>query len=84
MIRAKHMTTFDYELWDLTAGNLIGVYPNQAAALAEVRNGIRDDGVEAWCNVGLGVTGAHPSESRRIAMGDELVALALSEPGQAR
>lgn len=72
------MATLDYELWDLAAGDMMGAHPDQASALAEVRAGIRDDGAEAWRDVGLRVIGDTPEESRRIAVGKELMALALS------
>lgn len=74
------MATLDYELWDLAVGNLMGVYPSQEAALAEVRDGVRDDGAAAWHDVGLRVAADSPAESQRIAIGDELIALALSMP----
>ena len=70
------MATLDYELWDLTVGNLMGVYPTEEAALVEVRTGIRDDGANAWRDVGLRFARAEGSESCRIAVGDELIALA--------
>ncbi|HEY8601599.1 MAG TPA: hypothetical protein VIL85_24445 [Thermomicrobiales bacterium] len=72
------MATRDYELWDLTVGNLMGVYPSQEAALAEVRGGVRDDGAAAWRDVGLRVAADSPEESRQIAIGDGLIELALS------
>lgn len=70
------MSSPDYELWDLAAGNLMGMYPSEEGALAEVRAGIRDDGAEAWRTVGLRVVAADNTTSRTIATGDALIALA--------
>lgn len=72
------MATLDYELWDLIAGNLMGAYPSQEAALAEVSAGIRNDGAEAWRDVGLRVFDERQGSSRPIASGNELIALAAA------
>ena len=74
------MGTRYYELWDMEAGNLMGAYPSEALALAEVRAGLAEDGEALWHEVGLRVAGEGPGESRRIALGDELIALARAAP----
>jgi hypothetical protein len=77
------MATTYYELWDLAAGNLLGAYPSEETALAEVRAGVQEDGAEAWREVGLRLTRAATTshgrgESERIAEGNELIARALA------
>jgi hypothetical protein len=72
------MATIEYELWDLEAGNRIGSYPDEAAALAQVRAGINDDGADLWRAIGLRAIGERADESRPLAQGDDLIARALA------
>ena len=37
------VTATSYQLWDLTTGNCAGAYADEATALAEVRQGVRED-----------------------------------------
>jgi hypothetical protein len=76
------MATLDYELWDLTAGNLMGAYPGEEAALAEVRAGVRDDGVAAWRDVSLRFARVDGSDSRKIAEGSESITRAVASEKQ--
>jgi hypothetical protein len=74
------MKTLNYELWDLETGNCLGAFGSEAAALAEVRAGVREDGSAAWESVGLLWAGERPGDARRIAAGDELIARAQAMP----
>jgi hypothetical protein len=65
-----------YELWDVDGGNMLGVYPDEATALAEIRAGVREDGAEAWATVGLLRVDEQPGNAQRIAEGEALIALA--------
>ena len=78
------MATNRYELWDLEAGNLIGSYHDEAAALAQVREGVDADGAELWREVGMLRIGEQPEDATRVAIGDELLALARVEYVAAR
>ena len=77
------MNTVPYELWDLETGNCLGAYPDETTALAEVRAGVRDDGVAAWASVGLLHRGDGTAETAAIAEGSELIARAQAVPEHA-
>ena len=73
------MAANSYELWDLESGNLIGSYPDEATALAQVREGVSSDGTDLWREVGMLRIGERPEDAARVAVGDELLALARAE-----
>lgn len=68
-----------YELWELDAGNRIGEYATETAALRDVLAAIRRDGAARIASLALCACADDPSgESRFIAEGDALAALALA------
>jgi hypothetical protein len=72
-----------HQLWNLSTGNCLGAYAEEAAALADVRAGVSADGadgMEAWLSVGLLKDGILPGNAERIASGSELIGRALSVP----
>ena len=72
------MTVTSYQLWDFNSGNCIGAYAEEAAALADVRAGVSEDGMAAWLSVGLLRDGILPGGAERIVSGPELIERALS------
>jgi hypothetical protein len=74
------MTLTSYQLWDFNSGNCIGAYAEEAAALADVRAGVSEDGMETWLSVGLLKDGILPGGAERIVSGPELIERALSVP----
>jgi hypothetical protein len=73
-------TTPAYELWDVETGNLIGYYPDEAAAFLAIREGVNDDGLEHWGPVTL-LRVEPDGQHVAIAQGAALVARALGGPG---
>lgn len=69
-----------HHLWNLGTGNCPGANAEEAAALADVRAGVSEDGMEAWLSVGLLKDGILPGNAERIASGSELIGRALSVP----
>lgn len=43
-----------YELWDTASSNLVGSYPTRKAALAVVRNAVREHGPGVFDTIALG------------------------------
>lgn len=63
-----------YELMELSTGNLVGIYPSEASALADVLESIESAGEDAVETLALGYVEA--GASRLIAQGPDLVHLA--------
>jgi len=76
------MTVMSCQLWNLHTGKCIGAYPEEAAALADVRAGVSEDGMDAWLSVGLLRDSILPGAAGRIASGPELTERALSVPNE--
>ena len=70
-----------YELWDSETANRLGVYPDEAAALAEVRESLDEDPPDLWQSVGLLRIADVAADDALIAEGDELIALARGRQG---
>lgn len=64
-----------YEVWDYEASNCIGAYPDQRAALADVRATVRKLGPAAVASLVL-LTAPDDGDGERIAAGEDLVRLA--------
>jgi hypothetical protein len=71
------MSAGSYQLWDLATGNCVGAFDSEAAALAEVRAGVDEDGEASFDAVALLHAGQRPDEIQPIAEGRALVARAL-------
>ena len=69
-------TTPVYELWDVEAGNMIGHYPDEPAALRAIREGANEDGLESWGPVAL-LRIEPDGRDSTVAQGLALVARAL-------
>lgn len=70
------MNALPYELWDTESGNCLGAYPDEAAALADVREGIQRDGRETWSEVSLLHASTSESEAALLAEGAALLSRA--------
>lgn len=70
-----------FELWDSETANRIGVYPDEAAALAEVRDSLNEDGPDLWQGVGLLKIADLAADDALVAEGDDLIALARGRHG---
>ena len=68
----------NYQLWDLVSGNLLGVYPTEAEALAWVRQYLDDEGAEYVQDLALDGPDAQ-GQRHMIAKGEELARLALAQ-----
>lgn len=74
-------TSLGYELWELASGNQIADFDDEAAALAVVREGIAEDGADAWATVAL--ARVEPDGERvAVAEGAALAARAQDVPAQ--
>jgi hypothetical protein len=73
------MATVSFQLWDLATGNCVGAFDSEAAALAEVRAGVSEDGEASFDAVALLRAGQQPDDIQPIAEGRALVARALIE-----
>lgn len=67
-----------YEIWDHETGNCIGAYPDQGAALADVRATVRTHGHPAVASLVL-LTAPDDGDGERIAEGRTLVQLAEAD-----
>ena len=67
-----------YEVWDYETGNCIGAYPDQGAALADVRATIRAHGPTAAASLVL-LTAPDNGDGEQIAAGGALVQLAHAD-----
>jgi hypothetical protein len=65
-----------YELWDIYGGSRMGEFRTLPSALEEVRAGIREDGPEPWREVGLLQRTYGGGETRKLAEGEALIAMA--------
>ncbi len=65
-----------YELWDSYGGSRMGEFRTLPSALAEVRAGVREDGPEPWREVGLLQRTYGGGETRKLAEGEALIAMA--------
>ncbi len=70
-----------YELWDFGSGNRLGEYPDQASALAFVRDDLRLGKANLWRESALLALDEDDNEET-IAEGDALIALARGRSGQ--
>jgi hypothetical protein len=73
------MAAGSFQLWDLATGNCVGAFDSEAAALAEVRAGVGEDGEASFDAVALLHAGQHPDDIQPIAEGRALVARARVE-----
>lgn len=62
-----------YELWDSTTGNLLGVYEDEDSALAMIHASLTKDGSDLWHDVGLLKVGDTEDEDELIAEGEALI-----------
>ena len=71
-----------YELWDVETANLISDYENEAATLQAIREGVAEDGADAWATVVL--MRVEPGGMREpIAQGGDLIRRARGEDARA-
>lgn len=73
--------TMPYEIWDYENGNIVYAYENQEEALAEVSAMIQANGTDAVRTWALQFDD-YDAPPRTIAVGDELIQLALSYPSR--
>jgi hypothetical protein len=71
-----------YEVWEQTAGNLVGVYPTLEAALGVVRDSVKAHG-DGYAATWLLASADEAGEGDLIAGGTELVTMACG-PHQGR
>lgn len=67
-----------YELWDVEAGNLISDHKDQSAALQSVREGVAEEGPDAWASVAL-MRVELGGMRAPVAQGSDLIRLARGE-----
>jgi hypothetical protein len=67
------MNAMLYELWDTENSSCLGAYPDEAAALADIREGVRRDGYESWSDLSLFRARTGEREASLIAEGATLL-----------